>query len=114
MTWEELWFLLGQEEKKFCPPRYMPEDLDHLRPEGRDLHPLALFEEQVAPGLGAAIRVFSRTRQWPPMSDEEKSCLYWRLSAVLNKLEFVRLAATKPGLGISEPTLDEEDLIEWV
>ncbi len=72
------------------------------------------FDERAEPGLRAAIRMYARQERWPELSAEERTCLRYRLSISIDYVTFLADAAKVPALGVGEPAVEEEDLLEWV
>lgn len=107
MTWREIADLLNGLQSQF------PHARRTLAGWGKPESVFQLLEHQTSESLDEAIRAFAKTRVWPPLSDDQKAMLGFRLDFAWH------IAAAMCESSNSEklfPTaqLSDSDQLEWI
>jgi hypothetical protein len=113
MTWDELLDLLADALEEAPDFAHSEQELADILLSAEVEDGLVAFDAAAEPGLRAAVRMYAREREWPELTEEEETCLRYRLSIAADYVAFLADASKVDGLGVGQPEMEEEDLIEW-
>jgi hypothetical protein len=114
MTFLELAKLLHAERERHFGPNPFGISIISVLPQIEELY--SNKHSELFPSVKAAIRQFSRNRTLTWSSLEEEQALTWRFDFAIAVLLFLAAMKTEDGKHIvadPDPSIPEEDLIEW-
>lgn len=113
-TWLDYARLLDLLRKEFPMPQHCACVAGQTAEKAADT--LYSLDQRISVSLEAAIRHFSRNKDWPSLSEDEGACLCLRMNCAVEVFLFLSTLSLSPGLcPISPPpeSAEEEDVYEW-
>ena len=98
MTWDELLDLLADALEEAPDFAHSEEELADILLSAEVEDGLVAFDAAAEPGLRAAVRMYAREREWPELTEEEETCLRYRLSIAADYVAFLADASKVDGL----------------